>query len=97
MRPVQLADLDLAARALLPVYRLQRVTLAQTICEEARIADKYRKHIGQPHPMFGTGTLMAAAARYEKCPRPDQCNSAYLECLRIVIDQVISARQDHTT
>ncbi len=95
MRPVQLADLDGAARALLRAEPSQRVSAAHALCNEARVADKYRKRIGRPHPMFGTGTLMAAAARYEKYPRHDQCDSAYLECLRIIIDQVITTRRDH--
>lgn len=96
MRPIQLADLDMAARVLLCADPLHRVHLARDLCEDAGTADRYRKHIGQPHPTFGVGTLLSATARYDKSARPGQCHSEYLKCLKIVIDQVIATRHDHT-
>ncbi len=96
MRPVQLADLDMATRVLMCVHQRDRSRLAAEMCRNARIADKYRKRIGRPHPEFGVGTLMAVAGGYDQCGRPDTCTIAYLECLQIVIGQVVADQHNHT-
>jgi hypothetical protein len=96
MRPVQLADLDMAARVLVLVETGDRSRLAAEMCTKAHVADKYRKRIGRPHPEFGVGSLMAAAASYDKCSRPDACTIAYLECLQVVIGQIAANWQNHT-
>lgn len=85
MRAVQLADIEAAARVLLKRDRCERNTTMASLCNHARIADRYRKRLGVPHPDFGTGTLMSAAAGFQAAPRPPRCNLDYLECIGIVV------------
>ncbi len=70
MRPVSFADLEVAIRVLLDADQGQRTSLAQCLIERAHLADQYRQTRGRPHPEFGTGTLMSAAQKFKKQPRP---------------------------
>lgn len=86
MRPVHLTDLDAVARAMLAVAPALRGDIAEQIVARARIADRFRKHLGRRHPVFGDGTLFAAAAVWAKVPVQARCDRAYLGCLFILSD-----------
>lgn len=98
MRPVQLADIEVAARSLWPLHdHAARQARVRSILTEARIADKYRKRMGKPHPHFGNGTLMSAATGFAIAPRPSRCDRDYLACLAIVIAELTAASGNQET
>ena len=81
MRPVHLTDLDAVVRAMLAVAPEFRGDLVEQIVVRAWTADCYRKRLKCRHPVFGDGTLTAAAAAWVKVPARARCDSAYLGCL----------------
>jgi hypothetical protein len=94
MRAVQLADVDAAALVLLSIEPDMRGPLAVQLCWNAAVADRFRKRLKRPHPKFGSGSLMSAAATFPQARRPLQGSIEYLECIRIVITAVL-ARRSH--
>lgn len=96
MRPVQLADIEVAARVLCRVPSKERHAEAKAICQRAKVADKFRKRLGRPHPEFGTGTIMSAMHGYPKSARPDQMTSEYLDALIAICTQLQAIRCDQT-
>ncbi len=84
MRAAQLADIEAAARVLLCADRCDRDAAMASLYDQANIADRYRKRLRRPHPAFGSGTLMSAAAGFRMARRPPRCDLDYLECIGIV-------------
>lgn len=70
MRPLHLADIETAARALALIAPEERAAVMQDMIAKAALADRYRLAHGRPHPLFGTGTLMSCALRRAVAPRP---------------------------
>lgn len=66
MRPVLLTDLDWAVRAILAAPKSEWSGVARSLIRMATTAETHVRRTGFPHPEFGTGSIMAAAAR---CPR----------------------------
>lgn len=85
MRPVLPGDLDFAVRALLPAPLAARGSVARAIIQTADIADRYRKRLGRAHPVFGDGSVGAAARRYPLAPLPDYCNARYCGALAVFL------------
>ena len=85
MRPVQLADIEAAARALMCCTPAARSTLAAQLVAHADIAEKYRKRLRKPHLRFGTGTLMSAAAAHPQARRPAVFGADTLDAFAHVI------------
>lgn len=94
MRPVQLADIEIAARVLRIVPKDLRNSCVKQLLQQADVADRYRKRLGRPHPLFGAGSLMSAAMRHPKAPRPDACDHLHLDCIGLVVRQ-LAARAAH--
>jgi hypothetical protein len=88
MRAVQLADIDIAARALLAVDAKARAGVINELLRRADIADRYRKKLRRPHAQFGTGTLMSAALRFALAPRPARISGEVLRAYAIVINAI---------
>lgn len=61
MRPLLIADLLVAAKAVLGVPASLRPLLAERLLDRADAADRYRRRMGRLHPGWGDGTLSAAA------------------------------------
>lgn len=70
MRPVTLADIEVAARVLMAVTEQDRPKLMAELITRATVADRHRQQVRRPHPAFGTGTLMSAAQGFATAPRP---------------------------
>lgn len=85
MRPVHLADIEVAVRVLLALPPLDRVGIMSELIRSAEMADRYRKRWRRPHPAFGTGTLMSAAAHFRQAARPSQIDVDTLDALGVVI------------
>ena len=94
MRPVQLADIEVAARVLCGVAANERHAEAEAICQRAKIADKFRKRMGRPHPELGSGTIMSAVRGYPQVARPDQLTPEYLDALIAICTQLRAVRCD---
>lgn len=91
MRPVLLADIEMAVRVLLPLDVSERRDAAAAMISAGRLGDHYRKRFGRPHSDYGGGTLMSAASRYTKAPRPTAWSGDTLICLHILTTQLIEA------
>jgi len=68
MRAVGLGDLAAAAGALLAEAPARRPALAARLVAEARAAEVCRRASGRSHPVWGNGTLMAAALARPQAP-----------------------------
>jgi hypothetical protein len=84
MRPLHLADVEIAARVLALVDPDDRVRVMQNMITKAEMADAYRQLHGRPHPQFGTGTLMSSATRWAAAPRPAALDPDALHALNVV-------------
>ncbi len=92
MRPIHLTDLDAVVRAVLTLPPGTRRDRLRLIVTAADIADRYRKRLRKPHPIFGTGTLASAAGGAQTTA--SHCNAQYLACLRDLLD-ALEARKSH--
>lgn len=95
MRPVHLADIEAATRVLLAYAAAQRAGLIATLIARADTADRYRKHTGKMHAVFGSGTLSSAAASYRQVPRPREINANVLSSFAIVISGLAGISHHH--
>ncbi|WP_375281158.1 hypothetical protein [Pseudooctadecabacter sp.] len=62
MRAVGLADLDMAARAVMMVPPADQPVFAERLIAQADVSDRWRKRMGRAHPGGGTGSLYAQAS-----------------------------------
>jgi len=81
MRPVVHADVVTAARALLAAPEEARAGLAARLIAEAGAADRWRLRTGRRHPLWGNGTLAAAAHRRALAREPALDDRDYCACL----------------
>ena len=88
MRPVHLTDLDIATRVLLAIGEPDRAATARRIVGTARVADRYRKRLGRRHPVWGDGTLAAAALAESKPVVPRPCDRAFRLTLRLLLEAI---------
>lgn len=94
MRPVLHGDVVAAACALLARPDAERPVLMQRMLSEAAIADLYRKRLGRPHPIWGNGSLMAAARRRVRAAEPFLDDRDYCACLAMVFEALIDWRAE---
>ena len=85
MRPVHLTDLDLATRVVCGRPDGEQVAIAAKIVAGARIADKFRKRLRRRHPIWGDGTLAAAALSRGTLAASTRCDTAYQRALIAVL------------
>ncbi len=85
-----MADIQAAARALLPVPRSARAAQAEQLMRNAQAADRYRARHGKAHPHWGNGTLMAAALAHPTGTPAHAGDPDYQRCLRHVLDALIA-------
>jgi hypothetical protein len=95
MRGLQLADLELATRALLLLPASERAAALERMLEAARRGAAHHAITGTAHPDYGTGTLMSALARLPIAPRPPVLTRDYLQSLAFVAITIADAT-DHT-
>lgn len=95
MRGLQLADLELATRALLLLPASDRAPALDRMLDAARRGAAHHAITGTAHPAYGTGTLMSALSRVSIAPRPPVLTRDYLHCLAFVAITIADAT-DHT-
>ena len=85
MRPVLVSDVTAAARALLSVREPRRNALCEDLLREAEYADRFTRRVGRPHPVFGNGTLLAAARARKLVCEPTLDDAAYRAAIATVL------------
>lgn len=89
MRPVLHGDISAAARALLAAPRHAREGVCVRMIAEAELADKHVLRTGQLHPVFGNGSLMAAARNRRLADEPGFDDVQYCQCFEMVLHHLI--------
>ena len=94
MRAITHGDVSAAARAVWSLPTVVQPAAVRAMLEKAHAADRFRKNCGRAHPLWGTGSLMAAALT--ECGRagePRLSDSGYLEAMCTVIETILDWRQ----
>lgn len=94
MRPVLLADITTAARALMPVAMSARAIQAQLLIARADAAHRFQDRTGRGHPKWGNGTLASMAMTCPMACEPCLDNADYLDGL-IEILLALKRRQSY--
>ncbi len=95
MRPVTLADLEVAARALLALPQRARRAAARAMLAEAEAADRHRQATRSLHPAFGDGTLMSVAMRRPLAARPSALDGASVSVFVLLLNEIDQWMQHH--
>lgn len=85
MRPVTLGDLAAAARVLLAQPEALRPAAMAALIARTEAADQLRRAEGRHHPLYGNGTLMAAALAHRVAEAPPGTPD-YLACLALAAE-----------
>ncbi|MEO1557454.1 MAG: hypothetical protein AAFS01_13560 [Pseudomonadota bacterium] len=94
MRPVVMADLFCAGRALLAVPPGARADVARVLVRNACVADRFRQSTGARHARFGDGTLAAAARGAGMIAAPDTCTRDFACALILVLQALVDHASD---
>ncbi|MCH2093515.1 MAG: hypothetical protein MK160_00185 [Rhodobacteraceae bacterium] len=92
MRPVLHGDLTVAARALLAAPAETRRDLVDRIIEDANAAHQHLFQTGRVHPVWGTGSLMTSARRFDLAHEPRLDDPDYASCLITVLQRITAYR-----
>lgn len=92
MRPLLHGDVSNAARALLAVPRSFRPVLCRRMIVEAEAADDHVRRTGRLHPLWGNGSLMAAARRRRLADEPGFDDADYCACFEMVLRALIDRK-----
>lgn len=95
MRPIALADLEVALRALLAAPPDARKLLARRLLADAETADQYRCDTGLLHPVLGSGTLMSAAMCHPLAQRPAEYDTSTLAVFLSLISVIREITAHH--
>jgi hypothetical protein len=87
MRPILLADIDLAARVLLALPPGGRAMAMDSLLHRAARADAYRRATGRLLPGEGDGSLISVALGQPRAD-PAPVGRDYRVCLGIVLDRI---------
>ncbi len=88
MRAVLMGDVIAAARVLAPWPAPCRAKLLWRMTQEATRADAHRHRTGRMHPIWGDGSLMAAALRRSAPPEPWLDDDGYRAAIILVLDWI---------
>ncbi len=92
MRPVLHGDVSAAARVLLAVPPAAREGVCARMIREAEQAHVFMLRSGHPHPVWGNGSLMAAARRRVMRDEPGFDDAEYCRCFAMVLRALIVRR-----
>ncbi|WP_267139209.1 DUF7742 family protein [Anianabacter salinae] len=77
-------DVVAAARVLKGVPGSLRAALLVRLLRQTEAADRFRRAQGRLHPLWGDGSLMAAALARRPGPEPHLDDADYCDCLALV-------------
>ena len=89
MQPVTLGDLAAAARVLLARPQAQRPAAMAALIARAEAADRLRRAEGRHHPLYGNGTLMAAALAHPRADPTHPGGEDFLACLALATEAAL--------
>ena len=89
MRPVLHGDISAAARALLAAPLADRDQLSTLLISAAEVADQHVARTGRLHPVYGNGSLMAAARSRPLADEPSFDDLQYCQCFEMVLLKLI--------
>jgi len=90
LRTITHGDVAAAAHAIAAVPAVRRAEILHRLLDKADAADRFRRRHGRAHPLWGNGTLMAAALPLVPASaEPFAGERAYLECLGQVIEALL--------
>ncbi|MEX0307544.1 MAG: hypothetical protein AB3N12_09175 [Ruegeria sp.] len=89
MRPLLHGDICAAARALLAAPQPDRDQLSTVMIAEAELADQHVARTGRLHPVYGNGSLMAAARSRLLADEPNFDDLQYCQCFELVLRKLI--------
>lgn len=96
MRPVLHGDVSSAARVLLRYPPDLRPRLCHLMIAEAEAAERHRRQTGRLHPLWGNGSLMAAARARPLAAEPGFDDSDYCQCFALVLSALVAHRISRT-
>ena len=88
MRPVTLADLEVALRAVLARPHGLRLPLAQKLFSVARMAGEDGRKKDGKSPQLGADTLMAAAMQHPLAPRPASFGAEEIAVFVVLLNEL---------
>jgi len=92
MRPVLYGDVSAVARMIYLLPDVDRGERVARIIECAEVAERHRLKTGRAHPLYGTGSLAAAAQRMARVSRRDFEDDRYCECWIEVLQALLTHR-----
>ena len=95
MRPVSVADIEFATRAVIAVPECERATMARRLVGQAFEADRFRQKTGRAHPVWGAGSLMSAALAHPQAKRAGCLNDDWLAAMACVLSALADAPDHH--
>ena len=95
MRPVVMADLFCAGRAVMAVAPGRRAQMARALVRNACVADRFRENKGVRHAQFGDGTLAAAARGAGMIAEPTKCSPDFAKALILVLQVLVERGPDN--
>lgn len=84
--PVLPGDVSCAARALLMVPEAARPAFLRSLLDRAARAAAHVDAVRRLHPVWGNGSLMAAARRFPLAAEPDYSDPDYCRCTVLVLE-----------
>ncbi|MDF1726376.1 MAG: hypothetical protein P1U53_01385 [Sulfitobacter sp.] len=94
MRPVLVSDFRVALRAICAAEEGDRATRCAMIVKGARLADSHSRRVGRPHALWGNGTLLAAAARFDLAPERPLNRPDVLQAAKLLLTELGADRAD---
>lgn len=95
MRALLASDVSTAARVLYLYPDAMREAVCQRLIRNADWADRYTRRLGRAHPLWGNGTLLAAARAHAVAAEPTFDDVAYCSCFEIVLKLLADRRRRH--
>jgi len=92
MRAVGITDLHHAALAVLAVAGPKRAQFSIDLLWRAHVADKYVKKLRKIHPLWGDGSLRAAALQAAKTPQNNLYHRDYSAAMAVVLRAIAQRR-----
>jgi len=92
MRPVLESDVAAVVRVLYSLPERVRPRRLARLVVAAEAADAYRRETGRAHPLWGGGSLMAAASGMPRGPDPGFGDDDYCRCWCLVLEGLIRHR-----
>lgn len=93
MRPVLIGDVIAVARVLFVLPDGDWTPCVDRLIWQAKIADRYRRRLGRPHPAWGNGSLLAAASLEVRAEdEPFLSDLRWLRALSCVLDRLCVAK-----